>query len=513
MNINFWELYKDSLRGKDIIKLFRFDAENDDLETTGSNIFKKYYKYLGELDRENDFLNNCELILECIIHDKLFIEENENSSDYFKRLIDHIALDHSDGDDNLDLVRNINESSIIAHNYRELCSLVPEISTIVYLYGDKFFPILFRENFDILIKTFDALEIPIPDFPVKSDKRGRLLLYNELNNNIVEFGEKYNLSREETCACIYDFALMNFSEENEQLEMPEPTNVWMTGASKEDYKSYLEFPEKIHVNIWTCHENTKRGDIILMYVTAPYSCIQSVWRAETDGVYTPFSYYNSRTRTTGGITFPHITLKELLEDPYFSKVSIVRKKFQGVNGVNFSTKDYKELQRLLRDKGFDTSVMPQLYNPNLEHIIELKNENDVEEKLLIPLIKKLGYSERDWSRQLSQKAGRSEKAIPDFVFLPTGEKHFQNAPMIIEAKFNMSSNIERSKCFTQALSYARMMQSSTLGICDKERLIIYKVKNGHFDRLKPVFEKQWQNINDEDTFRQLKLLIGKDFIK
>jgi len=32
----------------------------------------------------------------------------------------------------------------------------------------------------------------------------------------------------------------------------------MTGASKEDYKSYLEFPEKIHVNIWTCHQNTKR---------------------------------------------------------------------------------------------------------------------------------------------------------------------------------------------------------------------------------------------------------------
>ena len=61
MNINFWELYKDSLRGKDIIKLFRFDAENDDLETTGSNIFKKYYKYLGELDRENDFLNNLEI--------------------------------------------------------------------------------------------------------------------------------------------------------------------------------------------------------------------------------------------------------------------------------------------------------------------------------------------------------------------------------------------------------------------------------------------------------------------
>lgn len=85
--------------------------------------------------------------------------------------------------------------------------------------------------------------------------------------------------------------------------------------------------------------------------------------------------------------------------------------------------------------------------------------------------------------------------------------------MIIEAKYDMNSNIERTKSFNQALSYARLMNSSVFGICDKERLIIYKEKKGHYERFNPVFEKHWQSINDTDTFRLLKILIGKESIK
>ena len=171
-----------------------------------------------------------------------------------------------------------------------------------------------------------------------------------------------------------------------------------------------------------------------MYVLSPYSCIQSIWRSDIDAVYNPFNYYNSRTRATDGNVVPHITLNELKADPYFSKLPLTRKNFQGVNGVQFSATDYKELQRLLKNKGFDVSVLPQLFKPDLELTGHLKNEKDVEEKLLIPLLEKLGFSETDWSRQLSQKAGRKEKVIPDFVFLPKSEINFQNAPMIIEAK-------------------------------------------------------------------------------
>jgi hypothetical protein len=85
--------------------------------------------------------------------------------------------------------------------------------------------------------------------------------------------------------------------------------------------------------------------------------------------------------------------------------------------------------------------------------------------------------------------------------------------MVIEAKYDMNSNIERTRSYNQALSYARLMKSSVFGICDKERLIVYKEKNGYFDRFKPVFEKHWQSINDPEIFRQLKLLMGKEMIE
>jgi hypothetical protein len=37
-----------------------------------------------------------------------------------------------------------------------------------------------------------------------------------------------------------------------------------------------------------------------MYVLSPYSCIQSIWRANTDGFY-PLNYYNNRTTVTNGV--------------------------------------------------------------------------------------------------------------------------------------------------------------------------------------------------------------------
>jgi hypothetical protein len=515
MNNNIWNLYKNSARGKDSIALFTFDSENDDLEVKANEIFQKYNEYFGGHIIEKYFINRCFVIYDNILVNKLFIGETGTASEYFERLIDNLEISFVEENSEEELVKVGNERPIIKQkDYKTFCSILTEISLILYLYGELFFfPMLFREQFDIFMKILDVLDIPMPELPSKSNKRERLLLYNDLNKNITKFAEANSLSKAETCACIYDFATMLFEEDEKQVELPEPTNIWLTGGNKEDYKSFLENPVKGAKYVWTCNENTKRGDIIVMYVLSPYSCIQSIWRADIDGVYTPFNYYNSRTRATDGIVVPHITLNELKTDPYFSNLPITRKNFQGVNGVQLSATDYKELQRLLKDKGFDVSVLPQLFKPNLEFTGHLKNEKDVEEKLLIPLFEKLGFSETDWTRQLSQKAGRKEKAIPDFVFLPKGEIHFQNAPMIIEAKFDMSSNIEKTKSFNQALSYARLMRSSIFGICDKDRLIIFKEKNGYFDRFNPTFEKHWQNMNDTETFRLLKILIGKDAIK
>ncbi len=514
MNKNIWELYKNSERGKKAITLFTIN-ENDNLEDKIREICTTYSNGIGGINEVDNLINRFFLIVDNIFCDNLILKENENVDEYFEKLIDNLELGFIDEKDG-ELFKSKEEKPIVKQkDYKSFCSLIPDISLVLFTFlPNAFIPILFSENFDVLIKIFDVLEIPMPQLPISTNKRGRLVFYNQLCQNIFNFSEKHKLNSIETCACIYDFSLMLLDEEQEEnTKLPQPTNIWLTGGSKEDYKTFLKNPVKGVKSVWTCNEKTKKGDVIIMYVRHPYSCIQSVWRADIDGVYTPFNYYNSRTKVTRGIVVPHISLKELKADSYFSKLPIVRKNFQGVNGVQLSAKDYKELQRLFTEKGFDISVLPQLYNPNLEFSVELNNEKDVEEKLLIPLLNKLGYKETDWGRQLSQKAGRKEKVIPDFVFLPKGEIHFQNAPMIIEAKYDMSSNIEQTKAYNQALSYARMMKSNYFAICDKHRVIVYKENKGRFNRFNPIFESYWQNLNDAEIFNTLKLLVGRESIE
>lgn len=92
MNKNFWNLYKDSKKGKEVIDLFTFDSENDDLELKAKQIFQKYNEYFGGPDVEDYFLDNCCLVIDNIIASKLFIEDGESNTEYFIKLIDHLEI-------------------------------------------------------------------------------------------------------------------------------------------------------------------------------------------------------------------------------------------------------------------------------------------------------------------------------------------------------------------------------------------------------------------------------------
>ncbi|MBK9256420.1 MAG: hypothetical protein IPM42_13115 [Saprospiraceae bacterium] len=242
MNKNIWNLYKTSEKGKQAISLFTFDSKKNDLEIKAKEIFQKFNEYFGGINVEDYFLDNCVLIIDSIVADKLFLHEHENSSEYFTRLIDNLEIFFVEENTVGELIRKENESPLILKkDYKTFCSILSEISLILYFYSDLFFiPILFREQFDVFMKILDVLEIPIPELPAKSNKRGRLLLYNELNNNIANFADKNNLTIEETCACIYDFAFMLLEENVKQDELPEPTNIWLTGGNKDDYETFLQ---------------------------------------------------------------------------------------------------------------------------------------------------------------------------------------------------------------------------------------------------------------------------------
>lgn len=169
---------------------------------------------------------------------------------------------------------------------------------------------------------------------------------------------------------------------------------------------------------------------------------------------------------------------------------------------------------MIQEKGGDITKYPKLFEGEAVDFGKIQVEKEVEENILIPILQRLGYNDSDWTRQLALKAGRKEKAIPDFVFFPQGEKHFENAPMVIEAKFDMSSMQESQNAFKQGLSYARLLHASYMGICDKERFILYKIdSNGFTDCDAPIFENHWSTIySDNEIGAELNHLIGREAI-
>lgn len=510
MNKQIWELYKTSLRGQEMIDLFSFYA---DFTKEKIEVFdKKLETIFNRFNKESD-IGCFYLINDNIFLSNLYIEEGEEVTAYFTRFINSFDLwmIEESADGGLMKSSKPKDQFIKKGEYRKICGVIDNISLNLYLlHPAAFFPFLFRERFDVFMKNCDALGIDVPNVPNSADKKNRIMYYNHLCEVLYEFSDEYNLSPEELCACIYDFSPMLQEESKIKYDLPEPTNIWLTGADKSDYKTTLQKLTPEVVSVWACNEATKRGDIVVIYCLSPHSFIHSIWRANSDGVANPFNYYYSRATVTNPIQIPPISYAELKSDEYWSNVPIVRKNLQGINGVRITAKDYNELLRLISAKGFDVSVLPKLYSPELNIDAELKTEKDVEEKLLIPLLNELGYTENDWTRQLSQKAGRGLKAIPDFVFFPKGEKHFQNAPFVLEAKFSMNSSNERINAFNQALSYCKMMSAQLLGLCDRERLIIYRKKDNTFDRFSPIFEKHWGSLKNPEVFSELKKIIGRE---
>ena len=388
------------------------------------------------------------------------------------------------------------------------------LSTFLYLNHSYFKPLLLSTHFTIIQQNCEQLGIDLPSYPKAHDYKAALMWYYDTCKVFNEFQKGYDMTDAEFCSCLYGLAAI-IKDDEQKKALPKPVNVWLTGASKEDVL-YLN-NNAVNDLLWTCNENTKRGDIVVLYAISPYSCIHSIWRADSEGTFNPFDHFQNRTRVTEGIILSHpIPLKELKVDPEFGKLPMLNNNLLGVNGKHLPSWAYSALLRMIAAKGEDISKLPVLYETKDWNPGKMINEHDVEERILIPFLHDLGYVDSDWTRQLRLKSGRKgEREIPDFVFFPYGEKRFENAPFMIEAKWLMRSEKERNDAFNQARSYARMLQSPIFGICDEERLIIYqKQKNGSFSYNSPSFEAHWAQIaGDADVHEDLMRLIEATVIK
>jgi len=174
---------------------------------------------------------------------------------------------------------------------------------------------------------------------------------------------------------------------------------------------------------------------------------------------------------------------------------------QGVNGIELYPSVYNHLLDKMKANA------PRLEFDKTEEDDEYTCEKDVENKLIKPLLLKLGYRDDEYEQQLYIEIGNHNKAlIPDFVLLPDKRKGHVSGYAIIEAKRSISSGKSLQQVFIQARSYARVLATKICAVASKEKIWITHNKD---DYEEIIFEATWKQLNDEDSFYKLDKIIGK----
>lgn len=492
-NNYIWDLYKNSENGKNAIakwaSINKFH-ENEYNKESDINVIEELKKIEFDKYINGSQVNWFQIFRDHFQERSFNIAESKNS--YKNWVQEGIKF------------KNIN--IVEEDNHKEWTSSINFYSKVFYsLYPDYFFPYIFHcefNKFQIICREF---EIPIPEVPNKTDWKSRALYYIDLCEALFEFRKINNFSASELCAFLYDFAI-NIISSNEDKELPEPSKVWFVGGSKNDF-DFLDSATEKSSGSWQGNIDSKKGDIIIMYCVTPRSYIHSIWRVGRDGFADPFFYYYSTIFISNPIILnKKITQKDLVKNKIWAVNPLIRKNLQGVNGYPIKYLEYLELLAMLKEKGQNISILPLIKQSNKFEIDLLKDERDVEIKLIEPLLHFLNYSTEDWIRQMPVKMGRGERNYPDYCFKANSKRGEESAIMILESKFSIRTNKELQDAYFQAKSYALRLQSDKFVIASKEGVWIYQPKNGIY-KFENSFSCNWNDIENPDIFHKLKQII------
>jgi len=381
-------------------------------------------------------------------------------------------------------------------------------SRVLYsCFPEYFFPYTFHCEFNKLIKICNEFNIPIPKEPKKNDWVGRATYYIDLCEVLLEFREMNCFTPQELCAFLYDFA-PEIIDELKDSEMPQPSKVWFVGGSKFDF-NFLDNATAESKNFWQGNVDARRGDIIVMYCVTPRSYIHSIWRVESDGFIDPFFYYYSVIWIANpNMLSTKINLQDLKNNSIWSSCPLIRKNLQGVNGYPIKYIEYSELLSMLAVRGEDVSKLPTIQPTNKFETDDLINERDVEIKLIEPFLISIKYAPTDWIRQMPVKMGRGERNFPDYCFYANPQRGNETAKMILESKFQISTQKELQEAYYQAKSYAMRLQSEKFIVAAREGIWIYQPTKGVYDSNRYI-HYNWMEIENPDILHKLQQLIGK----
>lgn len=173
---------------------------------------------------------------------------------------------------------------------------------------------------------------------------------------------------------------------------------------------------------------------------------------------------------------------------------------QGLNGVELKPSEYNRLLEL----GDSTAIRLDYSAVNAEN--EYSTEKEVENNVIKPLLKKIGYSADDYVQQLYLEIGNHNHAlIPDFVLLPERKGNNKTAFAVVEAKRSITSAKELNDAKSQVRSYAKLLGTKFAAIISQEKIWVF---GSNDDYTKERFSCAVSELSDDKLF-ELKKTIGK----
>ena len=380
---------------------------------------------------------------------------------------------------------------------------IASYSTIFSIdYPGLFVPYFFFATYNVLTMIADTFGIELPEIPKKSDYRARTWHYANLCKSFYQFRIENHLSYYEFCAFLYDFAPHYIGGIDSYIikDLPNPKAAFFIGGAGNNEDAEAEnYSEEI--SYWQCNPDTRVGDMIVMYLRTPISSISSIWRSQSVGFIDPFFYYYRCTFIGMPVKIPRITIQEIKTDPILGKMPMVAKNLQGINGVELKPSEYNHI---VERSGID---VPKLEYASPKSSLDYENEKEVEERLVKPLLKRLGYSDTDYVQQMYIEIGNHNHAlIPDFVLNPISSSGHYSGFTILEAKRSIITQKQLEDTKTQTRSYAKLLGTRYAVIASMEKVWVMSASDDYTDA---IFEEPWPALSDADTFYKLEKLIGQ----
>lgn len=507
-NKYIWNIYKRSKQGQETIQQFKSLGIKRFQKELTTKDFEEYIVYIEDKHINEMGTSTIPFHITTVVKNyaaKYKFKNFEKADNFYESIVEKgIPLFAKNKEDKLVYICDFGGRESLNDFY----DCVEYISCALYIaHPEYFIPYRFRTKFHNFQEICQEFNIPIPSIPSKNDKTGRCLYYNKINQALFEFRNLHGLNPHEMCAFLYDFA-PNFIKDAQDEELPTPSKVWLITANPVYDFDFIDNAKKNTVGCWGGNLNTRRGDLLLMYEPSPRSCIQSIWRAATDGFIDPFFHWHGTIWICSPIRTVSVIFKEMKEHPLLSQKGAIKGHLQGPSGKPFSVEEYQAILDIMIQKGQDISLLPKIAFIDCLPSVELEDERSVEINLIEPFLQKLGYSENDWMRQMPIKMGRGERNYPDYVFGANPKRGEESGRMVLESKFQLSTHREFTDSYYQAKSYALRLQAKIMLLASKEGLWIFPRDKDTFG-INNSIHKNWNELNHPDVFHEIMLRIGR----